>query len=262
MSLVGLCSAHGSPGVTVTAVALAATWPEDRRCLLIEADPFGGVIGARYGLSDTPGLSSLAAVARRGLDGVVVRRHVQELPGGVAVMVGSASADEAHAVLRDVAGPLTSWCATQDSLDIIVDCGRTAPASPTLEFLAKADVAMVLVRPSIDQLRPAAHRVAALAMAGVTASMLLVGDSPYGPDEVAATLNVDVDGVLAWDPRTADVLAGGRGTVRDLRRSPLVRSAATLAAQLASGPPDSESEVDSTVPARLSEIEIAEEVPR
>ena len=55
MSLIGLCSAHGSPGVTSTAVALVATWPEDRRCLLVEADPFGGVIGSRYGLSDTPG---------------------------------------------------------------------------------------------------------------------------------------------------------------------------------------------------------------
>ena len=64
MSLIGLCSAHGSPGVTTTALTLAATWPEDRPCLLVEADPFGGVIGARYGLGDTPGLSSLAAVAR------------------------------------------------------------------------------------------------------------------------------------------------------------------------------------------------------
>ena len=75
-------------------------------------------------------------------------------------------------MLRDVAGPLTGWCATQNNLDIIVDCGRTAPASPTLEFLAKADAVMVLVRPSIDQLRPAAHRVAALVTAGVAASML------------------------------------------------------------------------------------------
>jgi MinD-like ATPase involved in chromosome partitioning or flagellar assembly len=262
MSLIGLCSAHGSPGVTVAAVALAATWPEGRRCLLIEADPFGGVIGARYGLGDTPGLSSLAAVARLGLNEATVYRHVQELPGGVAVMVGPGSADEAHAVLRDVAGPLSGWCATQDDLDVIVDCGRTAPTSPTFEFLAKADAVKVLVRPSLDQLRPAAHRVAALEAAGVPASMLLVGESPYQVDEVAATLTVDIEGALAWDPRTAAVLEGGRGSVRDLRRSPLVRSAATLAAQLASAPPDSESDGDSTVTARLAEIEIAEEVSR
>ena len=103
MSLVVLCSAHGSPGVTTTALALAATWPENRRCLLVEADPFGGVIGARYGLGDTPGLSSLAAGARGGIDEEAVWSHAQQLPGGVPMLVGPASADEAHAVLRDVA---------------------------------------------------------------------------------------------------------------------------------------------------------------
>ena len=177
-------------------------------------------------------------------------------------MVGPASAAEAHAVLRDVAGPFAAWCATQDSLDIIVDCGRTAPASPTLEILIRADAAMMLVRPSIDQLRPAAHRVAALEAAGATAGMLLVGERPYGPDEVASTLNVPVAGVLAWDPRAATVLAGGRGTVRDLRRSPLVRSAATLAAKLASEPPASEPDEGLVPTSRLSDFEIVEEVPR
>ena len=259
MSLVGLCSAHGSPGVTTTALALAATWPEDRRCLLVEADPFGGVIGARYGLGDTPGLSSLAAVARQGLDEEAVWAHVQQLPGGVPVLVGPASADEAHAVLRDVAGVLAGWCATQGDVDVIVDCGRIAPGSPTVELLAKADAAMVLTRPFIDQLRAAAHRLAALEASGAEASLLLVGDSPYGPDEVAATLKVDVGGVIAWDPRTAAVLTGTRGTVRDLRRSPLVRSAATLAEHLASSFAGSGPK-DGTKSARqVRGVEVAEE---
>jgi hypothetical protein len=75
--------------------------------------------------------------------------------------------------------------------------------------------------------------------------LLLVGDHPYGPDEVAATLDVDVAGVIAWDPRTAAVLTGLHGAVRDLRRSPLVRSAATLAAALAPTPdPDPEVDAD------------------
>ena len=239
MSLICLCSAHGSPGVTTTALALAAVWPEDRRCLLVEADPFGGVIGARYGLGDTPGLSSLAAVARRGLDEEAVWRHAQQLPGGVAVLVGPASADEAQVVLRDVGGVLAGWCAAQTDVDVIVDCGRTGPSAPTLELLTKADVVMVLARPSIDQLRSAAHRLAALEASGAKASMLLVGDSPYRPDEVAATLRTEIAGVVAWDPRTAAVLTGTRGAVRDLRRSPLVRSATSLAERLAGPSPGS-----------------------
>lgn len=234
MSLIGLCSAHGSPGVTTTALVLAATWPGNRRCLLVEADPFGGVIGARYGLGDTPGLSSLAAVARRGLDEEAVWGHAQRLPGGVPMLVGPPSADEAHAVLGDVAEVLAAWCTAESDIDVVVDCGRIGPGSPTLEFLANAHTVMLLARPSLDQLRPAAHRMAGLEASGVKVSLLLVGDRPYGPGEVAGSLNGDVTGVIAWDPRTAAVLTGTRSAVRDVRRSQLVRSAATLAGRLAS----------------------------
>jgi Flp pilus assembly CpaE family ATPase len=181
-------------------------------------------------------LFSLAAVARGGLDEDAVWPHAQQLPGGVRVLVGPASGDEAHAVLRDVVGLLAGWAAAQSEVDIIVDCGRIAPGSPTIEVLAKADEAMMLARPSLDQLRPAAHRLVALGATGATASLLLVGDSPYGPDEVVATLDADVVGVIAWDPRTAATLTGTRRAVGDLRRSPLVRSAATLAERLASAP--------------------------
>jgi hypothetical protein len=245
--------------VTTTALALAATWPEDRRCLLIEADPFGGVIGARYRLGDTPGLSTLAAVARHGLDEEAVWRNVQQLPGGVPVLVGPASADEAHAVLRDVAGVLADWCTTQTNVDVVVDGGRIGPASPTVEMLVKADAAMVLTRGSLDQIRPAAHRLTALKASGAEASLLQVGDSPYRPDEVAATLKAEVGGVIVWDPRTAAVLTGARGAVRDLRRSPLVRSAATLAGRLASSFPGSplSDGTASTVP--VGGVEVAEE---
>ena len=262
MSLVGLCSAHGSPGVTTTALVFAATWPEHRRCLLIEADSFGGVIGARYGLGDTPGLSSLAAVARGGLDEEAVWRNVQQLPGGVPVLVGPASAEEANAVLADVAGVLADWCTTQTDVDVIVDCGRIGPASPILEMLTRADTVMVLTRGSLDQLRPAAHRLSALKASGVEASLLLVGDKPYGSDEVAVTLNTDVVGVIAWDPRTAAVLTGAKGAVRDHRRSPLVRSAATLASRLANSLPESSRSDGTTSTPPVGGVEVAEEAKR
>ncbi|MCH7586183.1 MAG: chromosome partitioning protein [Acidobacteria bacterium] len=262
MSLIGLCSAHGSPGATTTALAFAATWPEHRRCLLIEADPFGGVIGPRYRLGDTPGLSSLAAVARGGLDEETVWRNVQQLPGGVPVLVGPASAEEAHAVLADVAGVLTGWCTTQTDVDVIVDCGRIGPTSPTIELLVKADAVLVLARPRLDQIRPAAHRLSALKASGVEASLLLVGDKPYGPDEVAVTLNVDVGGVIAWDPRTAAVLTRERGAVSDLRRSPLVRSAATLTDRLAGSLSESSRSDGTASTPPVAEVEVAEEARR
>ncbi len=233
MSLVSLGSAHGSPGVTTTALALAATWPEHRRCLLVEADPFGGVIVARYGLGDTPGFSSLAAAGRRGLEDDVVWRHAQQLPGGIRVLVGPASADEAYAVLRDLAGAFAAWSAAHTEVDVIVDCGRLALGFPAVGPLLEVGGLMVLTRSTLDQLRPSAHRVMSLRDSGVDASLLLVGDQTYGAHEVTVTLGVPVAGVVAWDPRAAAVLTGTQGAVRDLRRSPLVRSVGTLADRLA-----------------------------
>ena len=57
MSLICLASAKGSPGVTTTALALAAAAPTDggRRKLLLEADPSGGTLAIRYQLGRQPG---------------------------------------------------------------------------------------------------------------------------------------------------------------------------------------------------------------
>ncbi len=162
-------------------------------------------------------------------------------------------------MLRDVAGILAAWGAAQSTVDVIVDCGRIAAGLPTVEVFAKADAAMVLARPSLEQLRLAAHRMASLEASDAKTSLLLIGDSPYGSDEVAGTLNATVAGVIAWDPRTAATLGGTRGAVRNLRRSPLVRSAATLAEGLASPPPGSSDSAPTAPHFNDGELEVAEE---
>lgn len=234
MSVLSLVSAHGSPGVTTTALALAATWPEHRRCLLIEADLSGGVISARYGVGDSPGVASLAAAARRGgLNNDLVWKHVQRLPGGLPVLVGPPSPDESHAVFRDIAGELARWAAGEPDVDVIVDGGRITGRTPPIAPLLRASAVLVATRPTVEQLRPARIRFEALQASGLDVSVLLVGDQPYGPTEVTSALSCPVAGTIAWDPKTAAVLAGAPGAMRDLRRSPLIRSAATLAAGLA-----------------------------
>jgi len=253
MSVACLASAHGSPGVTTTALVLTATWPSHRRCLLVEADPFGGVIAARYGLGDTPGLSSLAADSRRGLDDDAVWRHAQYLPGGVSVLVGPATPDEAHAVLRDLTEAFTTWSTEQIEIDVIIDCGRIPPGSSTVDFIGEVGGGMVLTRPTLDQLRPAAHRLGTFERSGIDVGLVLVGDEPYGPTEVTAALKTNIAGVVAWDPRTAAVLTGTRGSARDLRRSPLVRSVATLAERLAPVSPSRPEPEHDTQPAPLSQ---------
>lgn len=252
MTTIGLASAHGSPGTTTTAIALAAAWPEHRRCLLIEADPFGGVIAARYGLGDTPGLSSLAAGSRRGLDQETAWLNVQHLPGGVPVFVGPATSDEARVVLADVFGALSAWSSPHDEIDVIIDCGRLTAGSPALGLVGSGARVLVLARPTVDQLRPAAHRIATLRASSVDAALVLVGDTPYGPAEVESAMRTGVVGVVAWDPRTAAILAGARGAVRDLRRSPLVRSISALADRLAPPASSPDPALPNTAPASVS----------
>jgi MinD-like ATPase involved in chromosome partitioning or flagellar assembly len=222
---------------------------------LVEADPFGGVIAARFGLGDTPGLSTLAAQTRGGWDDAAVEAHIQRLPGGLPVLVGPPSPEEAQAVWRDVAWPLAEWAAGGSGFDVMVDRGRLLPGVPANRASSENDLVLVVARPTVDQLRSASLRQAALVAAGFEVSLLLIGDRPYGPDEVATTMRVPVLGVVAWDPRTAAALAGMAGAVRDLRRSPLVRSAATLAEQLATKP-----EPDRVEPSSVAVSEVAEEV--
>jgi len=243
MSLTCLCSAHGSPGVTTTSVALVGVWPEGRSVLLVEADPWGGMLAARLGLSDHPGLVSLAAAARHGLDEELVWRHAQQAADGVAVIVAPPSPEHARSALRDLAGPFAAWCGAQDAVDVVADCGRLTSDPESVPILRHAGRVLMVVRPTVDQLRPAALRLEGLDRLGVEASLLLVGDTPYGPEEVAESLGVPVTGSVAWDPAAAVTLGGGRG--RDVRRSPLVRSAASLIDRLAmtrpAGPDSGES---------------------
>lgn len=251
MNLLCLCSAHGSPGVTTTVLALAGVWPDDGRCLVVEGDPFGGMIASRFGLHDTPGLSSLAGTGRKGVDTDLVWRHAQQLPGGVPVLVAPASADQAHAVLRDLAEPLSTWAVTQSEMDVIVDCGRLTPGPVALPLLQRADRVLLLTRPSVDQLRPAARRIDALATVGVEAELLLVGEEPYGPQEVASSLEVSVAGMVAWDPVTAGSLTGA-SVGGDLRRSALVRSAASLV-DILTGDKSTPLETNRDLPATVEE---------
>ena len=57
--------------------------------------------------------------------------------------------------------------------------------------------------------------------------IVAIGERPYGPEEIAGALDVDVAGSLAWDTRGAHALLEGRAS-RALRRTPLLRSARTL----------------------------------
>jgi len=242
MPLIALASVKASPGVTTTALALAAVWPARRR-LLIEADPSGGDLCAWLGLPLAPGLSGLAADVRHDQSRGVVWRHARQLAGGVHAVAAPAGAEQAAACLATVAGTRIFTQFAAEPAVAVADCGRLDPGSPALAVAAQADITLLLVRPRVSELSHLAPRVAALTQAGLHLGLLLAPDTgrapaeaAYAAGEIAVTLVVPVYARFPDDPGGAAHLVRQLGQFRGCKRLPLARSAASLAACLATAP--------------------------
>ncbi len=234
MSLICFASQKGSPGTTLTALATAAAWKtdSDRRKLLVEADPSGGVLAVRYQLGLEPGLVTLAAAVRAGLDRSALWNHVQELPGGLPLVVGPDAPDQAHSALDASGSALGKWLAELPDVDVIADIGRLGPDSPAVGFAAGANAVLMVARPVAEQLQPAARRMVAIASRVRSLGWVLIGDGPHSADEIEATYGFVVVGVMPDDKRGAAAIEVG-GSNKRIRHSPLARSASSLAAMMA-----------------------------
>ncbi|HEX4126596.1 MAG TPA: hypothetical protein VHX67_03355 [Acidimicrobiales bacterium] len=226
-----------SCGVTTAAVALAATWPggpDSHRVLLAELDPAGGTLAAAAGWPPEPGLVSLAAAARRGGDPDLVWGHCQHLPGGAAVLAGPTSAEQARSAVGMLAG-LVGRLGELD-IDVLVDCGRLDPGSPGCGLPARADQVVLMARPRLADLHALATWTEAHPADGANLGLLLVGDGPYPDHEIEDALGIEVLARLPWDPDGAAALVSVPASARELRVSPLVRAARSLADRLAEPP--------------------------
>ncbi|HEY2998244.1 MAG TPA: hypothetical protein VGJ43_06695 [Acidimicrobiales bacterium] len=242
MGTIAFASAKSSPGVTTTIAALAATWPVDRDLHVAELDPAGGDLVVRFDLATEPGLVSLAAAGRRDLRADTYRAHCQPLPFEAAadgasgdaapvrrVLVAPVAAEQAAAALVTLR---TGFPQVLRALggDVLVDCGRLDPGSPVTEIAVEADLLVVVVRPVVAEVHHLAARVAALRPRPRALSLLTVGDQPYPVTEVAAAVGATALGTMPVDPRAALGLSAAQpGTVRALRRSPLLRDARAVA---------------------------------
>jgi hypothetical protein len=232
-------SAKGSPGVTTTVAALAATWPADREVVVAEVDPAGGDLVVRFDLATEPGLVSLAAAGRRELAPDTLLAHTQELTGLAGTrarprraLVAPVSADQAAAALTALRGALSSALAALD-VDVLVDCGRLDPQSPAFEVATRAELLVMVAQPVVAEVHHLGARLASIGSA-TAVSVLLVGDRPYSVSEVAEAVGANPLGTLPADARAAAALAGGHvNAARALRRSGLLRDAGAIAAGLA-----------------------------
>ncbi len=239
MSLIAFGKAK-SWGTTTAVMALANVWPSERRLLVAECDPAGGDLAPRYGLRLEPGLMSLAAAARRDLSPATVWANTQSLPGGLAVLVAPAAAEQSRAALVPIAGRLATAMGQEPGCDVFADCGRLDPASPALEIARSADLTVVVARATLEESVHVLARVAALRSLGCEVVVVLVEEDagslsrrPYRAEEVAGVVGAEVVGSLAHDSRGAAMLAGSPAGSKALQRCPLIRSARTVAATLA-----------------------------
>jgi hypothetical protein len=228
MTVVSLGSVR-SCGVTTLALSVAATWPADRRVLLVEADPAGGTLGAGSGWPAEPSLVSFAAAARRGGEPALVWEHCHHLPGEVPVLAAPPLGDQARSALGMV-GSVLGRLGELDG-DVLVDCGRLDPGSPSVALWERADRAVLVVRPRLADLQALASWVEGRAFESPV-GLVTVGDGPYPDGEITEALGLEVLARLPWDPGAAGALVSVPGSARQVRLAPLVRAARTLADRL------------------------------
>ena len=240
--MIALLSAKGSPGVTVSALALTLTWPGP--CLLAECDPAGGDVLAGYlggALDARRGLAELAVAElrerltdefeRQLVDLHAPRRERLVLPG----LRDPAQSATVAPVWRPIAEHLRTTSA--HGYQVIVDCGRITAPHFGWPLLSCADLVLLVVRgtlPSVSHAVPAVRALRReLAGDGGGADrlrLLVVQVGPYPAEDVARRLHVDLAASLPYDPRSAHALSFG-GAVH--RRRPLLRAAGALGPQLA-----------------------------
>jgi hypothetical protein len=244
--LIALASLKSSPGVTVTALALASTWKTAPRRLLVEADPGGGDLGLWLGLPADSGLAGLAAAARHGHEAGLAWRHARELGGGTHLVAGPAGAEQAAACVAALAAAKLPQELAAAEEPVLADCGRLYPGSPALAVAAAAALTLLLVRPRVSELAHLEPRIRGLEQAGLRLNVVLAADDrrppsepSYPAEEIAGVLDVPVQGPLPADPRAVEQMCRRAGAPGPARRLPLLReaAAATRALDAALGHP-------------------------
>jgi hypothetical protein len=250
MALIAVAADKGAPGVTTTALALAAVWP--RPVLLAECDPAGGDLVYRLPAADggrldpRRGLLSLAVAARRGLQPQQTWEHVQKLNGGLDVLTGVTNADQG-AGLNLLWGPVGRVLAANSEADVIADCGRLGVDGPLYDLLAEAALVVLVTRASLGEVVRLRDRAAAIGTGlhkrnrpGLLTDVVVIADYKHFRTSIAeigealsqTSAPARVAGGLADDGKGADLLRGEWGGKLD--KSLLIRTARDIAENLVS----------------------------
>ena len=177
--------------------------------MVVECDPGGGDVAARFGLEVIPGVVSLAAELERfgpAGPGDQVGGHTQELPGGLRVLVAPTSPEEMRLPLDRLAEDLPRLALGE--VDLIVDCGRLEASAmrqrtAVLRLIQRCGLMVVVVRPELAALQHLNVWLPTLRSLDVAILALLSGRGPYSPEEIAQTMDLRVIGALPHDRAAA-----------------------------------------------------------
>lgn len=152
MPLLSVINAKGSPGATQSAASLAAVWPEADR-VLVEADPAGGVLAARWRLQSRPSMVDVSASLitardeRAALDAGIQETTFLDEP--LQVVCAPIQRTGASAALTRVLSQNPKVFTPADRW-VIADVGRIAPGSVAWPLLARSDAVLMVLRGDVE----------------------------------------------------------------------------------------------------------------
>lgn len=250
--LVALASIKGAPGVTSTALTLAAVWP--RPVVVLEADPAGGDLAYRCRAAHggpvyaPKGLLTLAGEVRGGVRSAgVVFDHSQMLACGVNLLQGVNSAGQSRG-LDGLWTQVAGACTVAD-VDVIADLGRIDPTSPVLPLAQSARHLIPVASASLESVMHLSNGLEALAGPLVRHSAVSIRPVLIGPDSHAQRDCADLNDLLAragmplaatvpvpYDPKSLTRLEQGEKATGRLGRTLLLRAARQLASTIITQP--------------------------
>ena len=235
MTLVPVLSLSGAPGVTTLACLVASTWPDQGSALVVECDPSGGDLAARFGLTASVGWRSLAAAVRRTGPTTPLDPHLQGLPGGLPVLI---CAEEGTPLAADGPEAQVVRAGPDDDLGdgvVVVDLGRAPRGLTDIgSWLEAGDLSILVVRDdAADALRVRERATELLDRTDGRLGLVVVGGSTFRCQELAEFSGIAALGDVAFDPESAAVASGASGAGRRLERSRLLASARRVGERVA-----------------------------
>jgi MinD-like ATPase involved in chromosome partitioning or flagellar assembly len=235
IALVGDCT-------TTTSLAIAASWIDE--VVILEADRSGGSLTAWL---DTPATPSLATiVANAPVSRSTIESMTQHSSAGIRFIAAPIRTRAATTAIDEAATMVFPELASPEHRVVLADVGRyrSSDRAPTVLRLAELIVICHRQEPastaaSSVRLDRLSEYIETLVPLGIPMMLAIIGSEPFDPDEIARFVDTTSPdaligaGFLPDDPLSAAVLAGRTGvSAKRLRRLPLMRSAADVAATL------------------------------